>query len=79
MNSFICSECGQKTAESELLTAPNPFNPEDTICGCPKCLSAGEFVGACDEPGCNEESSMGTPTPTGYRHTCYKHRPKEAM
>ena len=78
MNSFICSECGYKIMDFELLTAPNPFNPEDTISGCPKCLSAGEFQGACDEPGCNQVSTSGTPTPNGYRRTCYKHHPEVA-
>jgi hypothetical protein len=31
----------------------------------------------CDEPGCMEQASVGTPTPTGYRRTCHKHAPKQ--
>jgi hypothetical protein len=27
----------------------------------------------CDEPGCKERSSCGTPTPSGYRTVCGKH------
>ncbi|WP_210180609.1 hypothetical protein, partial [Bradyrhizobium jicamae] len=30
----------------------------------------------CDEPGCLGFVSCGTPTPTGYRSTCYEHRPE---
>lgn len=30
----------------------------------------------CDEPGCGEESTCGTPIPGGYRRTCHKHIPK---
>ncbi len=78
MNFFICTGCDHKIADFELLSAPNPFNPEDTICGCPKCLCVGDFPGACDEPGCNKESSCGTPTPNGYRRTCYPHKPEAA-
>jgi hypothetical protein len=29
----------------------------------------------CDEPGCMEQSSCGTPTMTGYRRTCGPHMP----
>lgn len=32
----------------------------------------------CDEPGCMHQISMGTPTPQGYRRTCFDHRPKES-
>jgi hypothetical protein len=27
----------------------------------------------CDEAGCERETSMGFPTPDGYRRTCYDH------
>ena len=29
----------------------------------------------CDEPGCREQATGGTPTPTGYRRTCREHAP----
>lgn len=29
----------------------------------------------CDEPGCFNRVSCGTPTPTGYRSTCHTHYP----
>jgi hypothetical protein len=32
-------------------------------------------LGLCDEPGCFNQISCGTPTPTGYRSTCHTHYP----
>lgn len=35
---------------------------------------------ACDEPDCREQVTCGTPTPDGYRSTCFDHRPiREAI
>ena len=31
----------------------------------------------CDEPGCKERSTCGTPTKDGYRRTCNKHWPQK--
>lgn len=37
-----------------------------------------DTVGAiCDEPECIAPVSCGTPTPDGYRATCYNHKPKK--
>lgn len=33
------------------------------------------IVGLCDEPGCYDTISCGTPTSEGYRSTCSKHIP----
>lgn len=33
----------------------------------------------CDEPGCKEPISCGTPTPTGYRRTCSDHYPRATL
>lgn len=29
----------------------------------------------CDEPGCKEQITCGTPTADGYRNTCWPHHP----
>ena len=59
------------------LRAPNPFNPTDEVLGCPHCKAIADIADAlCDEPGCELLVTCGTPTPTGYRHTCSKHAPK---
>jgi hypothetical protein len=70
-----CAECDWGGVESVILTAPNPFDPSDTVNGCPKCHSVDSIVYACDEDGCWDDASCGTPTPAGYRSTCGKHRP----
>jgi hypothetical protein len=68
-----CTECNWRGTEAKLLTAPNPFDPRDTISGCPECKSANELVNACDEPGCKQDASCGWPSPKGYRRTCNTH------
>ena len=30
----------------------------------------------CDEPGCMKQATCGSPSPTGYRWTCFDHRPE---
>jgi hypothetical protein len=61
----------------DLLTAINPFDPEDIIRSCPLCKSIDAARVACDEPDCWRDASCGTPVPNGYRQTCGKHRPGE--
>jgi hypothetical protein len=69
-----CQECKAITLEPALLSAPNPFDPDDTIVGCPNCKSVAEFDELCDEPGCERPASCGFPTAAGgYRRTCYDH------
>lgn len=71
----VCKECGWKGSGEEVLEAANPFDANDTISGCPKCKSAQTMRTTCDEPGCWEPDTCGTPTPNGYRRTCGKHVP----
>lgn len=72
-----CSErsCGWHGTEAEVLTAPNPFDPADTLTGCPQCKGLETVIYACDEPGCRAAASCGTVTPDGYRSTCGEHVP----
>lgn len=72
----ICEECNWHGFESDILRAPNPFNSRDELSGCPKCRSVECLIEACDEDGCWNNSTCGTPTPNGYRRTCGKHIPK---
>lgn len=74
----ICDSgrCGWRGNSVELLTATNPFDDTDTITGCPSCKSIDSCVNACDEPECWQQATCGTPTATGYRTTCGKHRPQ---
>lgn len=71
-----CQECA--AIVTEYLTGPNPFDATDTIIGCPNCKCVDTLLQVCDEPECNQLSSCGFPTPTGYRRTCGKHYIHEA-
>lgn len=77
MTKQVCSDykCNWHGTSEEVLMAPNPFDPSDEILGCPKCKQVNTVQVACDEPDCWEPVTMGTPTPTGYRQTCGRHRP----
>jgi hypothetical protein len=75
-----CMGCQTISLESEFLTAPSPFNPDDTLTACPKCLEVEGttvFEEICDEPGCTEQATCGFPVDDeafgGYRRTCGKH------
>lgn len=71
-----CKECHWIGQDKELLSGINPFDTEEQIMGCPDCKSIESCEVVCDEPGCNDFASCGTPTPLGYKHTCWKHKPK---
>jgi hypothetical protein len=73
---WVCQECGWNGAGDKLLQAPNPFASDEKMIGCPDCREPNSMNMACDEPECWKLASCGTPTPGGYRHTCYKHMPK---
>jgi hypothetical protein len=74
---MICLECRWHGLGWNVLKAPNPFDPEDEILGCPKCKEVNSMVAACDEFDCWEEGSCGTPTLKGYRWTCFRHIPTQ--
>lgn len=76
---IICKECGWGGTTDEVLVAENPFEKREKIHGCPKCKSIESFYSACDEPDCWKEITCGTPTESGYRQTCGKHKPKEEL
>lgn len=73
---LVCQECNWQGRTSDCLEATNPFGKEGTIHGCPDCKEVECFATACDEDGCWESVTCGTPTPDGYRMTCSKHEPK---
>lgn len=72
-----CEECGKLVLEP--LRAPSPFDPDDTLHGCPHCLSAQSLTQACQVGNCTKPASGGYPRGHGYRYiwTCWDHRPKE--
>ena len=68
-------KCTWHGLQERLLIASNPFNKNEEIYGCPKCQSINSLALACDEPGCWQSVTCGTPTEDGYRNTCGKHAP----
>jgi hypothetical protein len=70
-----CKECNWEGVLEQVLEAKHPFQDQVLIYGCPKCLEAEPFETLCDEPGCRDIYSCGTPSPSGYRQTCHKHIP----
>lgn len=72
-----CNECEGYYDQADILIAPNPFDPEDTISGCAFCKAVNSFQRACDVVGCERLASNGSPTPQGYTWRCFDHRPTE--
>lgn len=68
-----CGICDQVMLYTQLLWAPNPFDPEDSILGCPHCRSVNDFQRLCDAPDCMKRQTCGWPSPDGYRMTCGDH------
>jgi len=71
-----CEECEEEFSQKDMLVAPNPFDADDTVTGCPKCCSVIRGILLCEVPGCGETATCGTPTAgDGYAQTCGKHMP----
>lgn len=77
---WICNGCRTLLKQGWLLSAPSPFDAEQTLTGCPRCKQCDEsFTEVCDEPTCLREAGCGWPTGDdldnwgGYRRTCYQH------
>ena len=73
MNTWQCKVCNLYSPDERLLRAPSPFDPTDTIVGCPHCKSTDGFDQVCDEPGCTAHAHCGWPSDAGYRRTCGNH------
>lgn len=71
-----CDDCYTMVTSKTFLRAPSPFAVGREILGCPVCLEVGNFEALCDEPGCTNLVTCGTPTANGYRNTCSRHAPE---
>lgn len=72
-NRWRC-ECGHVCYSDDMLRAPNPFDPEDEVTGCPRCKLIPQWEELCDEAGCLKAATCGFPvSPIGYRRTCAAH------
>lgn len=72
-----CDCCGWIGNDTEVLTASNPFEPDEMIDGCPKCHCIDTMLTVCDEPGCTNLLTEGCPYPKGYSMKCKLHTPCE--
>ena len=76
-NTFRCTtnNCGWQGLFAETLHAPNPFEPDNEVIGCPKCEKGNSLSRMCDEPGCRDNAEWVGPDPKvlGSRHTCGRH------
>lgn len=75
-----CKECKNVAPDSQLLKAPNPFDADEVVFGCPVCKAVDRFEEMCDVVDCNQSASCGTPiegTPS-YVRTCYLHWPNRS-
>ena len=76
-NKLKCSECEWRGEIKEVLVADNPFEPGESMYGCPTCKCINRFDAVCDEPECWGLAHCGTHTRAGYRNTCGKHKPEK--
>jgi hypothetical protein len=70
---YLCIECIWVGKDGEYLTAPNPFEPESVIVGCPKCRQVDTLVTACAQDGCCRSATIGAPNESGYSWLCHEH------
>lgn len=68
-----CPDCGWTGTMADRLIAANPWQDFETIEGCPVCREPVEFQRLCDEPGCTQDATCGTPSLEGYRRCCGEH------
>lgn len=84
-NRWRCKSCDAVTLEPDLLTAPSPFDPTETLYGCPQCKQCGPgYDQLCDEIGCGDLVCAGVQIVNasggrdGYRLVCGKHAGERA-
>lgn len=71
-----CNGCRKTFDAREILSKPSPFDEDDTLEACPRCLQVGGMKQLCEAEGCFDEANCGSPTPDGYKFTCGKHLPE---
>lgn len=72
---FRCNFCGGIFKEHRLLRAASPFDPNDTLRGCPRCKQCADgFDLLCCVEGCDHMVAVGKVHPEhGYVWICSKH------
>ncbi len=76
VDAYKCVECGHLHEQDMWSSAPNPFDPKDTIIGCVSCYAANSLVVVCAAEGCSWTASGSSPDSDWvYRWTCRGHKP----
>ena len=72
---WLCNECGG--IAFEILSAPSPFDQNDTIHACPTCRTVENLTAACQYPDCSKPAGGGYTGGLGYRYAwlCWDHSP----
>jgi hypothetical protein len=74
---FRCDVCDEDVKQKDILRAPNPFDADDIVSGCPHCKSVygeGSFTEICEVEGCGKPATCGKPLRNGgYLRGCFKH------
>jgi len=73
-NLFRCKDCGWAGRETDMAHIDDPEMEGNQWKICPQCRSAEQFEELCDE--CGNLATCGSPTPAGYRRTCFEHIPR---
>ena len=73
MKKLKCDSCNTILTSNQILTAANPFNPEETLQCCPNCETIDRIFATCDVPKCDEIATCGYPSKNGYHITCGYH------
>lgn len=71
-----CEECGWSGHNKKADKIKDPKSDMTWIV-CPNCRIPEHLICLCDEDKCWRETTCGTPTKNGYRHTCGEHKPKK--
>ena len=80
MSGFVCDECGWHGNNPESVMIPMYANRDEAIDVCPKCRCVKSSLSVCcEEPGCKNEASCGTPHQTGYKRHCHLHPPNREI
>jgi len=73
---MVCENCKRVILSEEILRAPHPHIPGETLLGCPECGEE-DFTMLCEVPGCAGRVSGGTPTADGFKVLCGHHLRKK--
>jgi hypothetical protein len=71
----LCSECGWHGYVGDVDRVKGPGS-DDIWLVCRECRMPEHLLRVCDEPGCWDKATCGTPSPDGYRSTCGRHKPR---